>query len=127
MSDAKLSAALPKMMIAFLVRRCEVELGRRPDAVAFAHWANHQGTPPNGYCLFGRRISEQEARVIIGQQARLVSAKSAAPHEQHHETDDAAAPAAAGVVSLADVRARRRASGRARVGASTSRRRTLST
>jgi hypothetical protein len=92
---------LPKMMIAFVVRRCAVELGRMPTPSEFAAWANSGETR-----LFGRSISNEEAAVILRHQARLVTAKSAAPDEQYVDGDELAAPAP-NVVRLADVRARR--------------------
>lgn len=97
---------LPKMMLAFVIRRCTVELGRTPDAADFAHWANHQGVDPHAYCLFGRPITEREARLILKHQARLVTAKSATPFEEHQQTDDVPPPRAAAdnVISLVRVR-----------------------
>ena len=77
------AARLPRMMIAFVVRRCSVELGRQPTAAEFAAWANSGATR-----LFGRPISEVEAGVILRHQRRLVTAKSAAIDEQHVELDD---------------------------------------
>lgn len=98
---------LPRMMIAFVVRRCTVELGHAPDAAEFALWANNRGDARSPQCLFGRPISEFEAHVILKHQARLVTARSAEAHEQYVE-DDPAAPASGGgnVVSLAAVRRR---------------------
>jgi hypothetical protein len=95
------AARLPKMMIGFVVRRCVVELGRRPTAAEFAAWAN--GGTAN---IFGRPISEAEAELILRHQARLVTAKSAADDEQYVEFD--ALAAAPNLVRLADVRARAR-------------------
>jgi hypothetical protein len=94
------TARLPKMMIGFVVRRCCVELGRRPTPAEFATWANEGDVR-----LFGRPISEAEAGVILRHQARLVTAKSATPTEQYVEIDEPAPD----VVRLADVRARRAA------------------
>src|SRR5262245_48523072 len=93
-------ARLPKMMIAFVVRRCAVELGHRPSPAEFAAWAN--GGAVN---VFGRPISEDEARVVLRHQARLVTARSAAADEQYF--DDAPLTPTANVIRLADVRARR--------------------
>jgi hypothetical protein len=92
---------LPKMMIGFVVRRCAVELGRMPTPTEFAAWANGGETR-----LFGRAITIDEAALILRHQARLVTAKSAAPEEQYVEVDELAA-AGPNVVRLADVRARR--------------------
>jgi hypothetical protein len=90
------AARLPKMMIAFVVRRCTVELGHPPSAAELAAWANGATN------VFGRPISEAEARVILRHQSRLVTARSAAAEEQY--VDDALM---ANVVRLADVRTRR--------------------
>lgn len=85
----KQGGAIPKMMIGFVIRRCTVALGHPPDAKEFAAWANNQVSGRRRYCLFGRPITEREARVILKHQARLVSAKSARPEEQHVEEDSA--------------------------------------
>jgi len=90
------------MMIAFVVRRCTVELGHAPTPAEFAAWAN-----AGEACLFGRPISAQEAGVILRHQARLVTAKSATPDEQYIDID--AVAALPNIVRLADVRARRAA------------------
>ena len=95
---------LPKMMIGFVVRRCTIELGRAPSAAEFAAWANASAT--RDAHLFGRPITEAEAGLILRHQARLVSARDAAPEEQWVEVDELAL-AAPNVVSLAAVRARR--------------------
>jgi hypothetical protein len=97
------AARLPKMMLGFVVRRCTVELGRAPTASEFAAWANTGGG--RDAHLFGRPISEAEARVILRHQARLVSARSATPEEQY--VDEVLARPAANVFSLAAARARR--------------------
>ena len=94
------AARLPKMMIGFVVRRCSVELGRRPTAAEFAAWANGGDAH-----LFGRSISEAEADLILRHQRRLVSAKSATPDEEYVEIDEL--KIGPNVVRLADVRARR--------------------
>ena len=94
------AARLPKMMIAFVVRRCTVELGQRPSPAEFAAWAN--GGDAN---VFGRPISEAEAHIVLRHQARLVTARSATADEQY--VDDDLLSSTANVVRLADVRARR--------------------
>jgi hypothetical protein len=94
------AARLPKMMIGFVVRRCVVELGRRPTSAEFAAWAN--GGNAN---VFGRPISEAEAALILRHQRRLVTARSANDDEQYVAFDELAA--APNVVRLADVRAAR--------------------
>lgn len=96
---------LPRMMIAFVVRRCAAEVGHRPTPAEFARWANAQ---QSGTHLFGRPISESEAGVILRHQARLVTARSAAAHEAWLDVD--AFPARREkVVALSAVRARRAA------------------
>ena len=101
------ASRLPKMMIGFVVRRCTVELGRAPTPAEFAAWANadHAG----GVNVFGRALSEADARLILRHQARLVSARSAAPEEQWLETDPLMEAEVRGpnVVSLAAARLRR--------------------
>jgi hypothetical protein len=100
-------ARLPRMMLGFVVRRCAVALGRSPSAAEFAAWANDHGTDGERYCLFGRPISEDEARLILAHPGRLVTAKSARAEEEHRE-DEWGRPvdALGNVVSLAEIRAR---------------------
>lgn len=78
MADHKLSPPTPstKMMLAFIIRQCEVDLGHPPTAAELAEWANNGGRSGKQVFLFGRRISEAEARIILGRPARLVSAKA---------------------------------------------------
>jgi len=95
----------PKMMLGFVVRRCVVELGRTPTPAEFALWANSGGG--RDIHLFGRPISEAEARLILRHQARLVSARSASAEERHTELDGERP--GANVVRMTDVRARRAA------------------
>jgi len=104
---------LPKMMIAFVVRRCAIDLGREPTAAELAAWANRQGSGRDTHCLFGRAITETEASVILRHPGRLVTASSAAPHEQ----DDGAVagyeggvemPLPDNVLRLSDARRRKR-------------------
>lgn len=92
---------LPRMMLGFLVRRCAVALGHAPTPAEFAAWAN--GGYPR---VFGRAISEAEARVILRHQARLVTARSATAAEQASEAT--VTPLPPNVVRMADMRARRR-------------------
>ena len=99
---------LPKMMLAFIVRRCAVDLGHSPSAAEFAEWANNHGLNGKPYCLFGRAITEREAQVILKHQSRLVSAKSASEQEKHVEAAETDPPPSnPKVVSLAKARARR--------------------
>lgn len=95
---------LPKMMIGFVVRRCAVELGHPPSAVEFARWANASET--RDAHVFGRPITTAEAGLILRHQARLVSARSAAPEERWVAVDELTA-AAPNIVDLAAARARR--------------------
>jgi len=111
------------MMIGFVVRRCAVELGRTPTASEFARWANEDrnGDGKNGR-IFGRSISESEARLILAHQGRLVSAKSASASEEYVEPEEISPRelAAREVISLDDARrrlARRGRSGQPRVNA----------
>jgi hypothetical protein len=106
--DLSMNGRLPKMMLAFVVRRCTVELGRLPTAAEFAQWANNQGDDGDGPSLFGRPISNEEAGLILKHRSRLVTAKSAAPGEEHVERDEWEIPrgAAGNVVRLVDVRER---------------------
>ena len=102
---------LPKMALGFVVRRCTLALGHRPTPREFSEWANTAGEL--GAAIFGRRISETEAEVILRHQARPVTARSAKPFEVHVE-DDGLPPMPVGsddvrdkVVDFAAIRARR--------------------
>lgn len=70
---------LPRISLGFVIRRCVLELGRRPTPREFSEWANTAGE--QGMALFGRRIGAYEAEVILRHQAREVTARSARPHE----------------------------------------------
>ena len=102
--------SLPKMMLGFVVRRCTVDLGREPNAAEFAEWANNYGSEHESFCLFGRAISEDEARLILKHRARLVTARSASATEEYDEETIAAV--ASNVFSLANARARKNAAPR---------------
>jgi len=98
----------PKMMLAFVIRRCAVELGHAPSPAEFAEWANGQNGYRHRRSLFGRPISEQEARIILRHQSRLVSAKSATPEETYVERDEQAKPPrVSNLVALDEARGRR--------------------
>lgn len=73
--------ALPKMMLGFVVRRCTIDMGHQPSPEEFAVWANNYRHGTGIYRLFGRPITVDEARVILRHRSRLVTARSAAPHE----------------------------------------------
>jgi hypothetical protein len=72
---------LPKMMLGFVVRRCTVDMGHKPSPEEFAAWANNYRDRNRTYCLFGRPLTVDEARVILRHRSRLVTARSAAAHE----------------------------------------------
>ena len=74
-------STLPKMMLGFVVRRCAVAVGHEPSAEEFAAWANNHKDGDRTFCLFGRPISIDEARIILRHPARPVTARGAAPHE----------------------------------------------
>lgn len=72
--------SLPKMMLGFVVRQCAVALGRVPSAEELTEWANNQGEGRARYCLFGRAITVDEARVILRHPGRPVTVRSAGPY-----------------------------------------------
>ena len=104
---------LPRMMIGFIVRRCTNELGHDPTPAEFANWANAQEGTETLH-LFGRAISEREAEVILKHRARLVSAKSARPDEEHVPTDEFGVAYGANVVTRAYARLKLQAKRRAK-------------
>lgn len=73
---------LPKMMLAFVVRRCAVQLGREPTPEEFAHWANNYAEDGRTYHLFGKPITAGEASVILRHPARMVTTRGATGSEQ---------------------------------------------
>ena len=75
-------APFPKMMLGFVVRRCTVAVGHEPSPEEFAAWANAPEHGTRRFSLFGRPITVGEARVILRQPARLVTARSATPQER---------------------------------------------
>ncbi len=93
------STPLPKMMLGFVIRRCAVALGHDPTPAEFAEWANSYSDGDRKVCLFGRPISEVEARVMLRHRSRAVAARSASPSEQL--TDAPTASISAKVTSLA--------------------------
>lgn len=102
---------LPKISLGFVVRRCTLELGHRPSAREFADWAN--GAGENASAIFGRRISVNEAEVILRHLARPVTARSAQPFEIVREDElpaelHASPDVRDKVVDFSAVRARRR-------------------
>jgi hypothetical protein len=98
------------MMLGFVVRRCTVEVGHPPSPEEFAAWANHYEEGDRVFCLFGRPITVDEARLILRHPARVVSAKGAASHECVLPDEEVTARAGlAEIISLAAVRARMKA------------------
>jgi len=76
---------LPKISLGFVVRRCTLALGHRPNGREFSEWANTAGE--NGAALFGRPIGVHEAEVILRHQGRPVTARSAQPYEVARDGD----------------------------------------
>jgi hypothetical protein len=71
----------PKIMLGFVVRQCAVALGRQPTARELADWANNQREGRRRYCIFGRAITIDEARVILRHPGRPVTMMRAdSPH-----------------------------------------------
>lgn len=99
--------ALPKMMLGFVVRRCAVEVGHQPSPEEFAAWANHYKAGDRIGALFGRPITVAEARLILRHRARVVTARSASPHECVVPEDEIPRhPGSATVITLPVGRAR---------------------
>jgi hypothetical protein len=69
-----------KMMLGFVVRQCAVALGHSPSPGELAEWANNQREGRRRYCLFGRAITVEEARVIIRHPGRPVTVRVAGPY-----------------------------------------------
>jgi len=67
--------AAGKMTLGFVVRECAVALGHEPSPAELARWANHQQDERGEFCLFGRAITPQEARVILAHPGRPVSVR----------------------------------------------------
>jgi len=65
-----------RIMLGFVVRQCAVALGHSPSADELAQWANDQRDERGCYCIFGRAISTEEARVILKHPSRLVTVRS---------------------------------------------------
>lgn len=64
-----------RMMLGFVVRQCAAAIGRAPSARELAEWANDQRDDNGRYHIFGRAITEEEARVILRHPARLVTVR----------------------------------------------------
>lgn len=99
------------MMLGFVVRRCVVVVGHEPSPEEFATWANMQQEGDRTFCLFGRPISVDEARLILRHPGRPVTARNAAAHEQLRVDDHVrpSRPATANVTLFAPAAARLRA------------------
>ena len=67
------------MMLGFVVRQCSIALGHAPSPSELVEWANNQGAGRRRYCIFGRPITLDEARVILRHPGRPVTVRSAAP------------------------------------------------
>jgi hypothetical protein len=70
----------PKMMLGFVVRQCAVALGHAPSPAELAEWANNQRKGRDRYCIFGRPISVDEARVILRHPGRPVTVRDPRPY-----------------------------------------------
>ena len=64
-----------RLMLGFVIRECAVALGHAPTPRELADWANHQEDARGEYCLFGREISAEEARVILKHPGREVTVR----------------------------------------------------
>ena len=67
-----------RIMLGFVVRQCAVALGHAPSADELAAWANEQRDERGEYCIFGRAISADDARVILKHPSRLVTVRPGA-------------------------------------------------
>jgi len=65
-----------KMMLAFVIRQCEIDLGHPPTAAELARWSNRGGHSGRRSFLFGRPITEDEARIMLRRQTRLVTVRA---------------------------------------------------
>ena len=65
-----------RIMLGFVVRQCAVALGHTPSPDELVTWANDQRDERGRYCIFGRAISVEEARVILRHPSRLVTVRS---------------------------------------------------
>lgn len=64
-----------RVMLGFVVRQCWRALGQKPCPEAFAEWANNQRDERGDYCIFGRAINADEARVIMRNPGRMVTVR----------------------------------------------------
>ncbi len=105
----------PKISLGFVIRRCTLALGHRPNARELSEWANTAGE--QGMAIFGRPIGVKEAEVILRHQGREVSTHRLQPHGVECGEDGVEAPVDAAdaperrgpnVVDFAAARDRRR-------------------
>ena len=68
-----------KVMLGFVVRQCAVALGHAPTPEELVAWANNQTRGRRRYCVFGRPITVDEARVILRHPGRPVTVREATP------------------------------------------------
>ena len=64
-----------RLMLGFVIRECAVALGHAPTPRELADWANHQQDARGEFCLFGREITREEARVILKHPGREVTVR----------------------------------------------------
>lgn len=64
-----------RIMLGFVVRQCAVALGHAPTPDELAAWANEQRDERGRYCIFGRAITADDARVILRHPSRLVTVR----------------------------------------------------
>jgi hypothetical protein len=69
------SAEPLRIMLGFVVRQCAVALGHAPTPEELAEWANDQRDERGRYCIFGREITPDDARVILRHPSRLVTVR----------------------------------------------------
>ena len=72
-----------RVLLGFLTRECAAALGHQPTASELADWANHQSDDRGVYCLFGRKITAADARVILKHPAREVTVRRARFRGRH--------------------------------------------
>ena len=62
-------------MLGFVVRQCAVALGHKPTAQELVEWANNQRDGARRFCIFGRAITVDEARVLLRHPERPVTVR----------------------------------------------------
>ena len=66
-----------RVLLGYLTRECVDALGHEPTPRELADWANHQRDERGEFCLFGRKINPDEARVILAHPGREVTVRRA--------------------------------------------------